>query len=116
MVRFLLVAAVSIALVLAGCAHDVRTRYPSEPGEPTGSIVLVLTRASSGVIVAINGNLIVNGAHTQHIRIDGVATGYAELTIAIGDGAQQQKIWVESDRDTVVPIGAPQGLPGAHIM
>jgi hypothetical protein len=108
MARLLVAAAVSIGL-LGGCAHDVRKRYPVEPGLSTGSIVLVLTNAASDVVVAVDGYLIVAGAHTKRIRIDDVPSGYVDVSIAIGDGAQQQRLWVESGRDTVMPIGAPGG-------
>jgi len=109
MARLLLAAAVSIALALAGCAHDVRARYPAQPGLSTGSLVLVFTSAASDVVVAVDGYLIVDGAHTERIRIDGVPSGYVDVTIALGEGAQQQKLWIESGRDTVLPIGAPGG-------
>lgn len=106
MVRWLMVALV----VLGGCAHDVRTRYPlAAPGMSTGSILLVLTQASDGVVVTVDGNLVVDGAHTERIRIDGVPTGYVDVSIAIAEGAQHQQVWVESGRDTVLPIGAPGG-------
>ncbi len=107
--RWLLAAAVSVALIVGGCAHDVRTRYPAPTALPTGSILLVLTTASSDVVVAIDGMLVVDGAHTGRIRIDGVPVGLVDLTIAIGEGAQHQELWIESGRDTVLPIGAPGG-------
>jgi hypothetical protein len=96
-------------LLVAGCAKDVRTRYPAEPGESVGSITLVFTRGQPDVYVAINGILVVAGAHTSHIRVDGVATGYADVAIAIGPGEKQMRVWVEEGRDTVLPIGAPGG-------
>lgn len=94
---------------LAGCARDVRARYPSEPGELVGSITLVFTRPSPDVYVAINGHLVVDGAHTSHIRVEGVATGYADVAIAVGPGEKQVRVWVDDGRDTVLPIGAPGG-------
>jgi hypothetical protein len=100
---------VVVLLLLAGCAKDVRTRYPSVPGEPVGSITLVFTRPSPDVYVAINGRLVVDGAHTSHIRVDGVATGFADVALAVGPGEKQVRVWVEEGRDTVLPIGAPGG-------
>jgi hypothetical protein len=99
----------SIVFVI-GCAKDVRTTLPADaPGDPTGAIVLVLTQASSDVVVAVNGALVVDGAHTKRDRIEGVPTGYADLAIAIGPGEKQVKVWVEEGRDTVLPVGAPGG-------
>lgn len=105
-----------VALVLGGCARDVRTRYPG-PAAPssTGSILLVLTRASSDVVVTVDGYLVVDGAHTERIKIDNVPSGYVDLSIAIGEGAQHQQLWIESGRSTVVPIGAPGGSGGEAI-
>jgi hypothetical protein len=100
---------VVVLLVIAGCAKDVRARYPAEPFEPVGSITLVFTRPSPDVYVAINGRLVVDGAHTSHVRVDGVATGYADVAIAMGPGEKQMKVWVEEGRDTVLPIGSPGG-------
>jgi len=105
--RFLL----AVLLVgLVGCAHDVRTQVPGTiPGEPTGVVVLVFTNAQPDVYVAINGVLVVDGAHTQRVRIEGVATGYADVAIAAGPVEKQQRIWVDSDRETVLPMAAPGG-------
>ena len=100
---------VLVLVMLAGCAKDVRTRYPSEPGEPVGSITLVFTTASPDVLVAINGRLVVDGAHTERVRIDGVSTGYAEVSIAVGAGEKHVKVWVDEGVDTVVPVGAAGG-------
>lgn len=100
---------VVVLLLLAGCAKDVRARYPSEPAEPVGSITLVFTRPSPDVYVAINGHLVVSGAHTSHIRVDGVATGYADIAIAVGPGEKSLRVWVDEGSDMVIPLGAPGG-------
>jgi hypothetical protein len=52
---------------------------------------------------------VVDGAHTGRVRVDGVATGFAELAIAVGPGEKQARVWVEEGRDTTVPIGSPGG-------
>src|SRR5688500_6649304 len=98
-------------VVLVGCARDVRTAYPDEgaPGDPTGTITLVFTRPSPDVYVAVNGRLVVDGAHTSRVRIERVESGYADVAIAVGPGEKQMRIWVEADRETVLPLGAPGG-------
>jgi hypothetical protein len=102
--------AVAIAwVVLGACARDVRARYPTAPGDETGSIVLVLTRPSPDVYVAVNGVLVVDGAHTSRVRIDGVETGYAELVIAIGPLEKAVKVWVDAGRDSVLPVAGVGG-------
>ena len=106
----LAIAALAAALA-AGCARDVHTRLPSPPDEPTGTIVLHLTRPASDVVVAVNGTLVVGGASTSRIRIDGVPIGYADLAIAMGPAQNQMRVWVEADRETVLPLGSPGGSP-----
>jgi hypothetical protein len=104
-----------VASVLAGCARDVRTSIPSAPGaagEPTGTITIVLTRPCPDVLVAVNGALVVRGAHTARIRIDRVPSGYADVAIAMGPGEKQVRVWVEPDGDTVLPLGSPGGSAG----
>ena len=53
--------------------------------------------------------LVVDGAHTERVRIEGVSSGYADVAIAIGPAEKQVKVWVDEGRDTVLPIGAPGG-------
>ena len=99
-----------LAIALAACAHDVRARFPSPAGTPpgeTGSVTLVLTRPASDVYVAIDGQLVVDGADTSHVVIDGLPGGYADMTVAIGDGEKAMQVWVEPGRTTVVPVPAP---------
>ena len=106
-------AALAAAALCVACARDVRATFPAQaaPGEPTGSIVLVFTRPSPDVYVAINGVLVVDGANTSRVRIDGVATGYADVALAVGPGEKQIKVWVEEGHDTVLPLGSPGGSP-----
>src|SRR5690349_19274310 len=80
-VKWLLVVMV-LGLVAAGCAHDVDARFPSQPTEPTGTLVLQLTKPASGVTVAINGVLVVDDAHTGRVVVAGVPTGQSEVVIA----------------------------------
>lgn len=100
-----------LAVALCACARDVRARYPSAPDEPTGTITLVLTHPSPDLYVAINGALVVGGANTSHVRIDGVSTGYADVAIAMGPGEKQVRVWVEEGKETVLPLGSPGGSP-----
>jgi hypothetical protein len=95
-------------LVLAGCAHDIRTRYPAPPDAPTGTLVLLLTQSSSGVSVAVDGLLVVEDAHTQRITIDNVPTGTHEVVIAANGGDKAFRTWVQSDHPTTIPLGVPE--------
>jgi len=104
--RLLLVVALALG---AGCARDVVSRCPSGPDEATGTIVLVLTRPSPDAYVAVNGVLVVDGAHTSKVTITGVSTGYADLAIALGPAEKQLRVWVDASRPTVVPLGSPGG-------
>lgn len=100
-----------LVLAFAGCAHDVHTRFPAPPDAPTGNVELIFTAASADVAVAVNGVLVVRDARTERVRIDGVPTGYADLVIAAGSGEKSMRIWVDSDRLTTVPLGAPAEAP-----
>jgi hypothetical protein len=100
---------------LAACAHDVRARFPAPLDAPTGTVELVFSAPASDVTVAVNGHLVVYDARTEKIRIDDVPTGYADLAIAAGPGEKQVRVWVEYDRVTTIPLGAPGEAPMSAI-
>ena len=104
---------IALAVLLTACAHDVRAHYPSagEPPGDTGSLTLVLTRPSPDVYVAIDGVLVVDGANTRRIHVDGLEAGYASVAIAMGDAEKTQQVWIEPGRDTVMPLASPGGSP-----
>jgi hypothetical protein len=101
-----------IAAALAGCAHDVEARFPSQPTDPTGTLVLQLTQAASDVTVAINGVLVVDDAHTQRVVITGVPTGTREIVMAANGGDKAFNVWIDSTRPTTVPLGVPDESSG----
>lgn len=103
------------AIFLAACAHDVRAHYPSNapPGE-TGCVTVVLTRAAEAYI-AVDGTLLVDGANTKRVTIDGLPSGFVDLSIAIGDGEKSSQVWVEAGRNTVVPMPSPASSSGDSI-
>lgn len=94
-------------LVLLGCSHDVRARYPSHPDEPTGTLVLTMAKPASGVTVAINGILVVNDEKTGHVVIEGVPVGTREVVMAANGADKAFNVWVDSDHPTTVPLGVP---------
>lgn len=96
-----------VILVVAGCSHDVRARYPSQPDEPTGSLILTMSEAAKGVTVAVNGVLVVDDAHTRHIQIDGVPIGTGEVIMAANGADKAFRVWIDSERPTTVPLGVP---------
>ena len=102
--RFALVLA-----VVAGCAHDVTTRFPSGPEESTSSLVLLMSDVAQ-VSVAVNGLLVVQDAHTRRIVIDRVPIGTAEVVMTANGADKSFKVWVGGDHATTVPLGAgPEG-------
>lgn len=96
-----------LGLVAAGCAHDIAARYPSQPTEPTGTLVLQLTKPASGVTVAINGVLVVDDEHTGRVVVAGVPTGQNEIVMAANGGDKAFRVWVDSSHSTTVPLGVP---------
>lgn len=101
-----------IVLGVAGCAHDVHARFPAPPEVPTGTIVLLLSSAASGVSVAIEGNLIVEDEHTDRVVITNVPIGTQELVMTANGVNQAMKLWVGGDHATTVPLGVPDATPG----
>ena len=92
---------------MAGCAHVVAAHYPSQPSEPTGTLVLQLTKPASDVTVAINGVLVVDDEHTGRVVITGVPTGTREVVMAANGGDKAFNVWIDSTRATTVPLGVP---------
>lgn len=101
------------ALCAACGAHDIRAHYPlAAPGEPTGTLVLQMTQPADDVSVALNGVLVVDSAHTQHVVVDGVPVGTVEVIMAANGGDKQFKVWVGTDHATAVPLGVPEAGTG----
>lgn len=91
----------------AGCAHDVHARFPAPPDTPTGTIVLLLSSAASGVSVAIEGHLVVEDEHTDRVVISNVPIGTQEVVMTANGANQAMKLWVGGDHATTVPLGVP---------
>ncbi len=96
-----------LVLLVVGCTHDVKARYPSKPDEPTGTLVLAMTKPASGVTVAINGMLVVDDEKTGHVVIEGVPVGTGEVVMAANGSDKAFRVWIESDHPTTVPLGVP---------
>lgn len=98
---------VLVAVITTGCSHDVRARYPSQPDEPTGTLILTMARPANGVTIAINGVLVVDDVHTKHVRIDDVPVGTGEIVMAANGSDKAFRVWIGSERPTTVPLGVP---------
>lgn len=96
-----------VMCIVAGCAKDVRARFPSPPEAPTGTLVLALAQPASGVSVAINGTLVVEDAHTERVVIDGVPIGTGEVIMAANGSDKAFRVWIDSEHPTTVPLGVP---------
>jgi hypothetical protein len=99
----------AIALLLAGCAHDVHVAYPALSTENTGTIVLLMSEPASGVSVAVNGVLVVEDAHTARVVIDRAPIGNDDIVLAANGGDKAMRVWVGGDHATTVPMGVPEG-------
>jgi hypothetical protein len=102
----------SLLIFVAACSHDVRAVYPAPPEAPTGTLVLQLAEPASGVSVAIDGVLVVDDEHTQHIVIEHVPVGSQEVVMAANGLDKQFKVWVGDDHPTTVPLGMPDASVG----
>src|SRR4051812_10899313 len=98
-----------LILLVAACgAQDIHTHYPViTPGQPTGTLVLLMSQPASDVIVTLDGVLVTSDAHTQRMVIDGVPVGTVDLIVAANGGDKEMKVWVGGDHATTVPIGIP---------
>jgi hypothetical protein len=101
-----------LLVFLIGCAHDVRVTYPGAPAGPTGTLVLQMSQPASGVSVAIDGLLVVDTAHTEHVVIEGVPVGTADVVMAANGTDKDFHVWIGSDHATTVPLGIPDATPG----
>jgi hypothetical protein len=96
-----------LLVAVAGCSHDVRARYPSRSDEPTGTLVLEMSRPASGVTVAINGRLVVDDEKTERVVIEGIPVGTGEVIMAANGGDKAFQVWIDSEHPTTVPLGVP---------
>jgi hypothetical protein len=103
------VLALLVVVCSAACSvADLHTRYPIvTPGQPTGTLVLLMSQPADDVIVTLDGVLVTSEAHTQRIVIEGVPCGTVDLIVAANGGDKEVKIWVGGDHATTVPIGIP---------
>src|SRR5215468_3517344 len=76
-------------LIVAGCAHDVA--------------------------VAVNGQLVVEGAHTKKVVIERVPVGTAEIVMAANGADKAFKLWVSGEHATTVPLGVADAGPGGFL-
>jgi hypothetical protein len=97
-----------IFVLLVGCAHDVRARYPSSPEEPTGTLVLLLSQSASNVSIAIDGLLVVEDEDTKRITIERIPTGNHEIVIAANGSDKAMRTWIASEHPTTIPLGVPE--------
>lgn len=102
-----------VLLLLCSCGsstkqHQVQmpttATVPSSDTE-TGELQLVFSREAANVVVAIDGNLVVERAEAKGILIHGVESGYANVSIAADGVERSAKVWIDADRVTTVPIG-----------
>ena len=98
-------------VVLAAACGSASTRRvvempPTAMELEKGSVTLVFSRKTAGVIVSIDGQLVVEGATLTRLVIRDVPSGYVELAIAADGVERQMRLWVEADTTTSLPIGA----------
>lgn len=103
---------VLVLLLVAACAKDVHVRFPAPPDVPTGTVVLLLSSAASGVSVAIEGFLVVEDAHTDRVVITNVPIGTQEVVMTANGANNAMKLWVGGEHATTVPLGVPDATPG----
>jgi hypothetical protein len=106
------VVPILMALLVSACAKDVHVQYPAAPDDPTGTLVLLLSKPADGVSVAINGMLVVEDAHTQRVVISGAPVGTEEVVMTANGSDKAMHVWVGTDHATTVPLGVPDSSSG----
>ncbi|MEZ4365991.1 MAG: hypothetical protein R2939_06845 [Kofleriaceae bacterium] len=110
-------AVVMVVLLLGwcvvGCTRDVHATYPTAtaPGAATGSITFAFTGPASGVTIAVNGTLVVDGARTERVTIDGIPAGSTHVVIAAGPSEKAMTVWVDPRQAMTIPVGAGGEAP-----
>ncbi len=108
----LLVGYLGAVLMCTGCPHNVHTKLPTKPSEPTGTITILLTRPASDLTISINGTLVANRAHTKKVRVSNVPIGDADVVIAAGAGGQKVerhvRVDVEEGKLHTIPLASPE--------
>ena len=114
---YLIIALLLGALSWACTSSSPATRrvaLPLSQGVDHGSVTLVFSRPVRGVVVSLDGRMVVDGANLQRLRMDGVETGYVNLAIAADGVERQARVWVDPGRVTSVPIGAAPQPPSQN--
>ena len=77
-------------MFFSACAQNVFTHYSDVHfSEETGTLLIQLSDAMSGVSVTIDGFLVVEKKSTQRIQVNGVKAGKREVTIIGGGGSRE---------------------------
>jgi hypothetical protein len=114
--RAVIGAALASVFVLA-CARDLRARYPLAPSEEEGvsppataTVELRFTSAVKGLVVSVDGRLVVDGAHTQRVVIEQLPPGHVTVMVAC-EGAPERvfSLDLEPGGRVVVPLTGASG-------
>lgn len=101
-----------VAVLGSGCGKDVHAVFPAPPEPASGTVVLLLSSAASGVTVSINGQLVVEDAHTARVVISNVPVGTQEIVMTANGADKAMRVWVGSEHATTIPLGVPDATPG----
>lgn len=74
-------------------------------GMETGGLTLVFSREASNVVVAVNGVLVVDKVRATRVHIQGVETGYVNVSIAADGVERAVRVWIDANKATAVPVG-----------
>jgi hypothetical protein len=103
---------VLVAMVLGGCAHDVRARLPTPPGHDTGTVVILLPQPARDLTVAVNGTVVAERAHTRKVTVERVPIGLVSVAVAAGGGPDRLErnvdVILERGETVGIPVGSPE--------
>lgn len=108
-----LAACLGLLVACSGRAKDVRARYPSAPGQATGSITVILTQPARDLTITVDGRLVAERKHTKKVSIEGIPVGFVDVVVVAGGGEGRVEKYVEvlvqDQLNTTLPVASPEG-------
>ena len=115
MPRALLFVLLLLAMLSAACTpptHRIVTMpmigsspHAERPPDATGSLTLVFSRRTTGIVASIDGTLVADGLDAERLTVRGLDSGYVDLALAADGVERTARVWIEAGRDTAVPVG-----------
>lgn len=101
-----------LSLIFTSCAKDIIVSYQAV-SDNTGTIFIKPTRPTSGTLVTLNDQLIVNGEDVKSVTVNNVPRGTHKLNYVANSANYkyslnfQTECKVDPNKQTAVPVDSP---------